>query len=202
MGYNISTIRNIPLESDYYFFLVGKRGMGGKIADALYLRFDEIAERIGSDSALVKTPNSDKVYEELTEAFLNAKWFRTLYNYALMKEPALVIMNRHPSRFNFNNNEYFALIPFSTLEEIYGMPDDLIRDMIRLSVEGVDLITPRLSSVETDNSLWNRVKQALLLQPNVNGIGIDLNVLFYKPHKDELHTKFEKYILSKEKGKE
>ena len=184
MGYNISTIKNLPMLSGYYFFLVGKKEYAcNRIDSAFYQRFDEIAERIGSDSAIVKGFNPQNINNELLQAFTHAPWFRELYNHVLMQTPALIIMRPHPQKFQFKKNDFFALIPFSVLEEIYSDENELIHDIISLSIKGEPNILNKVAQTNKQVSFWERLQNSSILQPNLWGIGFDLKKLF-KPQKE------------------
>lgn len=190
MGYNISTIKNLPMLSGYYFFLVGKKDYAyNKIDSALYRRFDEIAERIGSDSAIVKSFNSQNINKELLHAFTHAPWFGDLYDYFLYQDPALIIMHPHPNEFHFNEDDFFALIPFSTLDEVYLDENELIHDIISLSIKGEPHILNKIARNSKRISLMERLQDSSILQPNLWGLGIDLKKLF--KHKE----KFSNFIF-------
>lgn len=178
MGYNISTIENLPMLSGYYFLLVGKEGGYGRICRTLYARFDEIAERIGVKSAIVKSFAPENISKELQQAFVRAPWFRKIYDDLLYREPALIIMKPHPKEFKFNEDEFFALIPFATLDRIYLNENELVQDIVALAIDGsTDLIDKVMASGQKPGFL-KRLGDAFMLQPNVTGFGIDLKVLF------------------------
>ncbi len=68
MVYNISTINNLPYLSGYYFFLLGKKGYTyGQSGDALFYKFDELAERIGANSVIIQSFRSSTISDELVK---------------------------------------------------------------------------------------------------------------------------------------
>ena len=164
--------------SGYYFFLIGKESYARGMSDtALYKRFDEIAERICSTSAIVKSFKSDNISNELLESFHYAPWFREVYDKFLYREPALVIMHPHPKEFNFDEKHFFALIPFETLDNVYFSENELIRDIVALATDGsLDLIK-KISESNKKKGTLQRIGDALILQPNFYGLGIDLKEL-------------------------
>lgn len=178
MGYNISTIENLPMLSGYYFLLVGMEESNSKTCRTLYTRFDEIAQRVGAKSAIVKSFVPEKVNDELLSAFINAPWFRNVYNDLLFREPALIIMKPHPMKFEFNDDELFALIPFATLDRVYLNENDLVKDIVALSVDGATNLIDRVMQCSKKAGFIKRLGNAIMLQPNFSGIGIDLKTLY------------------------
>lgn len=178
MGYYISTIDNLPMLSGYYFLLVGKANEHGRICRTLYARFDEIAERIGVKSAIVKSFAPENINKEIQEAFVHAPWFRKIYDDLLYREPALIIMKPHPKEFKFTEDEFFALIPFATLEKIYLDENELVQDIVALAVEGSTKLMDKLMASEHKPGFFKRLGNAFILQPNFTGVGVDLKVLF------------------------
>lgn len=177
MGYNVSTVNNLPLLSGYYFFLMGKElYASGMSAKTLYNRFDEIAERLGSNSAIIKFFDPKSFTEELLEYFLNTPWHDKMYENFKYSEPCLIIMQGHPKYFNFKKY-LFALISFETLDDIYESEEELCRDIIALSIDG-DLRLLELVNKKNDGiGIIKRIRRSLILEPNFNGIGISINKL-------------------------
>lgn len=183
MGFNVSTINNLPFLSGYYFFLYGNETYGtGMSITALYKRFDEIAARIDKESAIVKSFPSSNFNNELEHAFCTAPWFFKVAKYFSYNEPCLIIMNSHPKEFDFDYP--LIMIPFVVLDKIYSSEDDLIHDIIALSINGDKNIIDKISQSNNNISLIKRVKNSIILQPNINGVGFDLKELF-KPCKKQ-----------------
>lgn len=184
MGYSISTIKNLPTLSGFYFFLIGKESHARGMSDtALYKHFDEIAYRIGDESAIVKSTNSERISDELVNSFMSAPWFREVYDEFLYKTPSLIIMQPHPNEFKFKDNDFFALIPFETLDRVYLSESDLIKDIVALAIKGSLDIIKKVSECTEEKGVLKRLGKSLLLQPNFSGIGIDIKELFHsKPY--------------------
>lgn len=178
LGYNISCISNLPSMSGYYFFLLGKEDYTyGQSGTALYKKFDELAERIGSDSAIVKSHKGKSFAVELEKSFQSKSWFHEMYIKCLSIEPALVIMNRHPKKFDLKDGEFLAIISFETLDAIYPTEYELIKDIINLATKDDLNILKKAEEHGKGIGLLERIKNAILLQPNFSGIGIDLKAL-------------------------
>lgn len=158
--------------------LVGKESGYGRICRTLYARFDEIAERIGVKSAIVKSFAPEKISKELEEAFVCATWFRKIYNDLLDREPALIIMKPHPKEFKFNEDDFFALIPFATLDRIYLDENELVKDIVALAAHGTTDLIDKVMASGHKPGFFRRLGDAFMLQPNVSGLGVDLKVLF------------------------
>ncbi len=179
MGYNISTIKNLASLSGYFFFLLGKSEYTyGRSGDALYHHFDEIANRIGADSAIIKSSHSDIVANELINSIKEKEWFSDAYRELLCIEPALVIMKPHPHIFEFEDSEIFAVISFKALDAMYSNEAELIMDIVDLSKDRNLNILKKAKKQQSGIGLLRRIRNSVILQPNFNGIGIDLRELF------------------------
>ena len=169
MGYNISTIKNLPPLSGYYFFLIGEAKYACGMSDVtLYKRFDEIAENIGPNSAIVKSAYSQNINRELVECFRNSEWFEEVYFNVNL--PSLIVMKPHPTRFDSNSDHFFLLIPFEELDKIYSSQNEL--------VPGDTHFLDKVVNNKNDAGFFKRVIGSLLLQPNCAGIGFDINKFF------------------------
>lgn len=183
MGYNVSTLDNVPVNSGYYFLLLGKSeytyGMSGT---ALYHKFDEIAQRIDKDSAIVKSYRPSSLAEELLRAIHRKPWFREAYVTLLRMEPALVIMKPHPAIFNFCDDELFVVASFRALDKIYANDYDLIHDIVSLASNEDYTLLRKIKNETEGVGLLRRVGDSLELTPNFNGLGVNLRRLFEDEH--------------------
>ena len=159
MGYNLSTLTNLTVLSGYYFILLGKSyNTYGRSGNALYNKFDEIAERIGLNSAIVKGHKSEKIIHELIYTIQTKPWFEEAYITLLKTEPALVIMKPHPKEFEFDENDMFAVLSFDALDSIYSSEYDLIRDIIALATRNDTGILEKAINMKTGVNLLRKLQ--------------------------------------------
>lgn len=185
MGYNISTIQHLPCLSGYYFFLLGKKEYTyGRSGNALFHKFDELAERINTNSAIVMSHKSSILSDELVDCISRKPWFHEMYVALLHAEPALVVTNSHPREFDFKDNEIFAVISFKALDEIYPNEADLINDIVNLSIKGDTTLLKKAQELQNGVGLLERIKNSLILQPNFYGLGLDLRKVQKKTNKE------------------
>lgn len=96
MGYWVSKLKNIPSSFDWYFFLVGDYRNHNIINDLFRDDFNIIAERIGSDAAIIA--QNRLLENELQSALKNVgggelgKLFRNMER----NNPGLLILNKNP----------------------------------------------------------------------------------------------------------
>lgn len=137
MGYYISKLESLPNIFDWYFFLVGDYRNHGLINDLFNYDFRIIADRLGSNAALIAENHS--LERELQECLKNYKIGELgAYFHALEKRhPGLLILNKHPkelSRVLKNVRDPIVFyISFEILEMTYSSGNALISDILALS---------------------------------------------------------------------
>lgn len=179
MGYIIKSIKNLPTTlNGYFFFLMGDKGhQYSHSSDILFNRFVEIAERIGVDSAIIQSSNYEDVYKEIDRCADKKKdWddFNKIKDAIMFNEPGLIITKPHPYMFGFKKDELIAYISFSVLDLIYQDEYSLVNDIIALAQKEDLSIIKKAQSYEKGISFIERVGKSIILQPNINGIGVDI----------------------------
>lgn len=178
MGYQVSTIKNLPTLSGYYFFLTGRNMSWSKMtgtSKVLYGQFDIIAKEIGPDSSLIQSLDVRRTTDELIASFETAPWFNEI-NYKLLRhEPALIIMRPHPAVFDFSKDSFFLYIPFKTLDAVYSTEYELVSDIVEFAVNGDTSLIDKITTIPKQKR-----RDALIFQPNIYGFGVDLKKLLSK----------------------
>jgi len=191
MGYEVSTIENLPNLSGYYFFIFGDYDCPCyRTEAALYNRFSQIARRIGRHSAIVKMLD-DEMLHEFSSCFYDALWKVDVFQRLIMREPSFLIMNKHPNKFTFSEDNVFVLVPFEVLDELYDNDYDFVRDVISLGANGDNTFLEKLHSLKKPGII-KRLGDSFMLEPNFNGLGINLKKLFSK--KTYLVDEFDFYV--------
>lgn len=140
MGYNLSTLRNLPKHFDYYFFLIGDYRINSTINDFFRKEFDIIASRLGENLCIVQQTRKSKIDEELAveiskHHFINITDFLDSLS---CQYPGLLILNKHPD--NLTKDDMVIHIPFLTLDSIYSKNEELITDLIEFTKGDQQLI--------------------------------------------------------------
>jgi len=161
MGYSITTLRNLPQHLGYYFFLIGDYRNESPMNDFFRNNFDQIADRLGEDAAIIKQTQKSKVEDELRAAILSRAFssvteISNLLDCFGFEYPGLLITKKHPSL--LTQKDSMILIPFNTLEEVYKeRSSDLLLDLVRLARGKNDLI----KAVSKGRRIANKVKRGL-----------------------------------------
>ena len=131
LGYQISTLKNIPSHFMWYFFLVGDFRNRAWINDFFNDDFAIIAERIGDKAAIVKQQN--QLEQEFHDMISCATQLSDLLESLQRQEPGLLILNKHPNElraWDLKPDDKVIYIPFSVLERAYTSPNELLTDIV------------------------------------------------------------------------
>lgn len=192
MGLYVESLNNIPepVDRDYFIYLLDY-GWNEPLGEALRSNFDEMAKKSAQSRAVI-IKGTDRTHFQ-NEVF---SWHHINGLDADNILPALLITNCHPRYFRDNNDNEpkndtalyrdtnsgktkLILIPFksfckTTLEVI-----DCISQIFKDISEGKDI-----SNFEVKKQITKGNKgaffDALILEPNFSGIGINLKKLFQK----------------------
>lgn len=162
MGYNITTIKNLPLDLSCYFFLIGDYRNRNRINDLFREDFRVIADRIGENAALIEQTSNSRVEEELLSA-MHAYMFSCSKTASFLKKyfmayPGLLITKQHPNK--LKDKSLLVFIPFSILEEVYASTNDLLSDLVSFAKLGDKSIIKKTAK---KHKLIKRVSLSLTL---------------------------------------
>lgn len=178
MGYNISSLHNVPQLNGYYFILVGDRPYNSGIAEILlYDEFDVVAQSIGEKSSIVQSFEPRMLNREILLAFHDIEFFRNVHAFMNCRSSGLLITSEHPLHIK-DDNCILAIITFETLNKVYKSKEELVRDIIDLSMERNFNLFDKCSNFNKGVGFFSKLKQSIELSPNLWGIGIDLKKLF------------------------
>ena len=161
MGYNITTLRNLPQHLGYYFFLIGDYRNESPMNDLFRNNFDQIAERLGEDAAIIKQTQKSRIEDELREAIYKRAIDRgseisNLLECLGLEYPGLLITKKHPNL--LTEKDAMIHIPFNVLEEVYkDRSNDLLRDLVMLARGRDDLI----KVVSKKRRITSKIKRGL-----------------------------------------
>jgi hypothetical protein len=168
MGYDITTLKNLPKHLGYYFFLIGDYRNDALINNFFRTEFSVIASRLGEDAGIIRQTLKSRVEEELNVA-INKHRFRgtTISNFfdsVSYQYPGLLILKKHPD--DLTENDMLIHIPFMTLNSVYSNSEELLTDLVGFTRGDRQLI-------EKVNKWIKRAKKV------VSGFSIGINVGFF-----------------------
>ncbi len=185
MGLMIHSLENIPISvrRDYFIYLLDY-GWQEPISRALHDNFDRMAQLASKTKAVVikGTELAHFQNEVLSWHHINNEDAEDLL-------PALLITNAHPSYFlekkeNFSgkrnivrvDDEYgdlkLILVPFKRLCTNTGEVVSIIEKIFRNISEGKDLSNFKIAKT-MKKGLGGAIVDAVVLEPNISGIGFD-----------------------------
>lgn len=182
MGLYIQSLKNIPenVHRDYFIYLLDY-GWDEPLGETLKRNFDKMA-KIAAENRAVVIVGVDRIHFE-DEVF---SWHSINGEDAKELLPAMLITNRHPSKFKesyernrtlmVEENLKFILIPLKkfcqTTTDVATLIDKVFRD-IQEQKELGDFTIER----EMKKGFGRALADGLLLKPNFQGVGYDFNSL-------------------------
>ncbi|HBR69997.1 MAG TPA: hypothetical protein DEA55_11545 [Rhodospirillaceae bacterium] len=188
MGLMIHSLENIPESArrDYFIYLLDY-GWDEPISDALRRNFDQMAHQSANNKAVIIKGTVGEHFQN--EVF---SWHQINGLNADNILPALLISNNHPSYFRNNNhgdkwgddlvNEStqadmkLIIIPFRKFCRTSTEVVELIQKVFEDIKEGKDLSNFSIAK-EMKGGHMRAIADAVILEPNISGIGIDLKKL-------------------------
>lgn len=182
MGLYIQSLKNIPenVHRDYFIYLLDY-GWDEPLGEALKKNFDKMATIAAGNKAVV-IMGTDRIHFE-DEVF---SWHSINGENANKLLPAILVTNRHPSRFKesyrpdktlvVEENLKFILIPLKkfckTTTDVMTLIDSVFRD-IKEQKDLKDFAIER----EMKKGIGGAIADAIVLKPNFSGMGFDFNKL-------------------------
>jgi len=181
MGLHIKSLKNIPenVHRNYFIYLLDY-GWHEPLGEALKSNFDKMAN-IAAENKAVVIVGTDVHFED--EVF---SWHSINGENANELLPAILITNRHPSKFkeSFRSDKSLLieqdlkmiLIPLrkfcNNTTEVVGLIDKIFRD-IQSQKDLKDFAVER----EMKKGIGNAIADGIILQPNISGIGYNFKEL-------------------------
>jgi hypothetical protein len=133
MGYEISTLKNLPTHLEYYFFLIGDYRNETIINNFFNKEFSVIANRLGEKSGIIKKTQNSKIENELNNAIKKHQFKGTVvsdfFDAVSYQYPGLLILNKHPD--HLTEQDKIMHIPFVTLHGVYSdNTQELLDDLV------------------------------------------------------------------------
>jgi hypothetical protein len=189
MGLMVHSLQNIPESKnrDYLIYLLDY-GWDEPISKALRDNFDKMAEIAAKNRAVVIKGTELAHFEN--EVF---SWHHINNEKADELLPALLITNKHPKYFLENNNNLFGKRGLVRADEYDDMKLILIplKRFCTTTTEVVTLIQKVFSDIvdkkdlsdfqiakEMKKGVGNALVDALILEPNISGVGFSLKKFF------------------------
>jgi len=182
MGLMIHSLGGLPLNAEraYYIYLLDY-GWHEPLSDAVYRNFDKMADRASRHNAVVMrgTCGAHFADEVLSWHKINGQSAEELL-------PAILITTRHPKSFHSEvvksvSNDRLLLIPLrkacNTTSDVVSLIEKIFADIRSKKVLSNFAVAKELKKGE-----GGALVDALILQPNVGGMGLDLKALgkFFK----------------------
>lgn len=190
MGLMVHSLGELPAaaERGYYIYVLDY-GWREPLADALYANFDKMADAASKSNAVVV---KGCVGAHFADEVLSWHHVNGLPGDQLL--PALLITTRHPSSFrdadaspdkDDSQKDRMLLIP---LRECCRSSDDVVKliEKVFRDIRGKKQLSDFDVKLEMTRGKMGAVTDALVLQPNVFGIGVNLSYIidyFQKPKK-------------------
>ena len=180
MGLYISSLNNIPSEAkrDYFIYLLDY-GWSEPLSDALMKNYEKMASMAAENKAVVIRGTNRVHFEDEV-----LSWHNVNGENAEEILPAILITNRHPSKFkesiNSNNNAKIELdlkMIFIPLKKFCNTTTDvtiLIEKLFNDIRAKKDLTDFRIAK-EVKRGFGKAVADAIILEPNFAGIGFNFN---------------------------
>ena len=184
MGLKINTLAEIPDEvnKSYYIYILDYYYWDEPIGNTLRDNFDKIAEfASNNNSVVIQGIKESHFYSELMS------W--EAVNGIDPKEllPALMITTIHPKYFLDGNNKQIKGEPipkdkliFLKISEICKTPLDVVKLLEKIfhDIQEKNVIEDFQIKKELKSGIGKVINDTLILEPNIAGVGININNLF------------------------
>ena len=169
MGYTLSTLARLPLDTEnefYIFILGGNANWKGGILQTIYDNFDTLAKAIGPSAIIAKGLNPREwTYEISRKYFYDIKEIDRYF-------PGILITNSHPDNFNEDSLRIFISLKhiednYDNIEQFFDLLTNFIRNKDR---HFLDIARSKINWLDIANNTVD-------LKPNILGFGINFNVL-------------------------
>lgn len=182
MGLHIQSLTNVPRETDQdYFVYLLDYGWHEPLGEALMDNYEKMAELAGENRAVVIRGTRRVHFED--EVF---SWHHINGENADELLPAILITNRHPEKFResfsagrepIEQDLKLILIPLKKFCKNTSEVTALIQKLFRDIAEKKDLSDFAIAR-QMKKGIRGALANAIILQPNWNGLGIDLKTLY------------------------
>jgi hypothetical protein len=170
MGYHLSSLATLPIQDDIdlYFFVVGE-GLASAEGDELQRNFLNIARQIGKNAVIAQGLDENLWSKELMTKYFGVgamDFFHLL--------PAILVTDAHPD--DLTADSLRIVVPLRAAKQKYGDLPSFFRAMIMFARrENPDFIKAISENRNTLADVVGKANEILLLEPNVAGVGVNLN---------------------------
>lgn len=184
MGLKINTIAEIPdnVNKNYYLYILDYYNWDEPIGNTLRNNFDKIAEfAANNNSVVIQGIKESHFYSEL----MSCDYINGISPQNLL--PALMITTIHPRYFLDGNNIKIEGKPipkdnliFIKISEVCKTPIDVIKliEKIFIDIKDGKEIKDFVVKEEIKGGLGKILNDTIILEPNIAGVGVNLNQLF------------------------
>lgn len=178
MGLIINSLAEIPdnVSRSYYLYILDYHNWNEPISNTLRDNFDKLTTlAANNDSVIITGVDKSHVYNE----FMSWQTFNGINTSEL--SPAIMITTLHPSYFlnneNRTPNDKFI---FLKIKEICKQPQDVIAllEKLFIDIEEKKEIKDFQVKKELTGGIGKILNDAIILEPSIGGIGVDLKKLF------------------------
>ncbi len=169
MGYKLSSLLSLPLETDvsFYIFSIGDEVWEGGLQELVNKNFDKLALEIGPQNIIVGGLEFG-FHGEVVEKYLG-KCYKDLKN----ELPALLITDTHPEELNKDSMRW--LIPLEKARDNYGRIDRFLSDLVDFVQRKSDNLVTMFEMESYDNQ--NQDEPVKIKSP------YDRDFVVFKPNK-------------------
>ena len=187
MGFKVTTMHNVPAKGMEYYIYILEPSWSHRYKKWFDQNFDFSAKELGSNAAIIRGWDEKLTYEVVDFILKWAKdsKFRALLHHTILKTVSLLIAKGDI----FKTEEPIILIPIANPDDESENSDTFISKIMNLVVtaikneniqqiaQEIGFIRIPLKSVKQGAiySTLRYLNKVLLLQPNVAGIGANLN---------------------------
>jgi len=131
MGFDLTTLKNLPDHFEVYFFLIGDYSNDALVNNFFRKNFSAIANRIGANAAIIRQTRKSNIEEELRLAISKCNFNNKKITLDSVlnrnQNPGLLILNKHP--YKLTNMDKIFYIPFMALNFTYLNTEELLTDL-------------------------------------------------------------------------
>lgn len=179
MGYMISTLANLPMESgiSFWVFLLGRRFWDKGFRHRIQENFSRLAQELGPHAAVVTGHEGVNLVPELVDAAKNRPDLSRIVSQtdSCADEGGILLLGAHPAQLGPDDLLLFS--PFEHLDRAFGGVERFLDELCAYTRGS----NPRfLSRFEEKPDIFMNVLDILQLTPNLFGIGVNIKAAIAK----------------------
>ena len=193
MGYIVSSLTRLQTNiNGYHIYLVRDHELKG-IARDLPENFGEYGKRIGTEAAIIRASLFRGYISSLRVLLDRDIWFRETIGDERDLPPGIIITRPSLNEFAARSGQAFIYVSGDVINEAYVDKIELSQDIVELCRHDnaefiLKIIKYSRNSIaepkSSESKLFHKLLEAAIVQPNWNGMGVDIKKLFDKRKKD------------------